>query len=186
MSPGSFPFLHGGSSPRGGGGRSPATTKALLGLGWAAHPPPTPPILQAAAGVWGPQLALGGGGETGRTDTFPPLRRRALLGTLVAPLRETGDTRGSWAPWGGGRPPWGGDAPPPVPSPPVPCREGGEGEKGAAARRAGPRGVFPPPPGGSGRAHVPWKISCPAPPRGAERRAGPAAGRGGRRSPGEK
>lgn len=81
-------------------------------------------------------------------------------------------------PWGGGRPLWGEDAPPP------PCREGGEGKKGAAARRSGApgRGACSPPwaaPGRAGRrAHVPWKILCPA-------SAGEAPGRAGRGAPRE-
>lgn len=123
----------------------PLRRRALVGTLFATPPPPPCGRGQAAARE----------DDTGLVASWVPSRSRALVGSLL----------------------WGGDAPR------HPCREGREGkgrEEGGgcpAAPSAGPRGVFAAvgsagAGGPAGRAHVPWKIFCPAPASGAPGQGG--------------
>lgn len=178
-------------------GRSPAITKALSGLGWAAPAPPIPPSRPDPPD---PRCPAGCAGPGARPCWHSLIHPSALLGALFAtwraPLGRRGQARGAgerdrgipgfWPPGlrpaaVGGEQLRGGDAPAHS------CREGGrgrEGEKGAAARRSRAAGRVP----GRGQrregraglsAHVPWKILCPAPLGDRMSRAG----RGARREP---
>lgn len=183
---------------RGPRGRSPATTKALSGLGWAAPPPPFLPdtpicdarwVCGARSSLlltyphpsyplcWDPCLRLGvphwGEGDKQRGAGE---RDRRLLGFWPPGLRPAAVVGGETAAgWGRTRPS-------------LPRREGGEGKGRRGRLPAVPgRGACSRPWAAPGRAGGPQRACAlenfvPYPAGG---RAGPGAGRAGSRSPGE-